>query len=80
MWCGLMRGRFGVRWERGLRGDSRQVSKVAGAARPRARSARGSGVGIEEHVGAVCEGTWCGVVWFEEGKVRGEVATWPARR
>ena len=36
--------------QRGLRGGSRQVPKVAGAARPRARSARGSGVGIEEHV------------------------------
>ena len=36
--------------QRGLRGGSRQVPMVAGAARPRARSARGSGVGIEEHV------------------------------
>ena len=36
--------------QRGLRGGSRQVPEVAGAARSRARSARGSGVGIEEHV------------------------------
>ena len=59
----MMRGRFGVRLERGLRGDSRQVPVVAGAARPRARSARGSGVGIEEHVGSVVGGAWWVVEW-----------------